>query len=128
MLDIKNRAVKEKVWNFQEKFILKKKESRSSHWRCSIKRSVLKNLENSQENTCARAAFSIVAGLRPADLLKNRLWQRCFSVNFAKFLKTAFFLKTSGGCFWESSISLNQLCVKVIFYNLINSVEYGCVY
>ena len=78
---------------FSGKIYSQKKESRSSHWRCSIKRSVLKNLENSQENTCARAAFSIVAGLRPADLLKNRLWQRCFSVNFAKFLKTAFFFE-----------------------------------
>ena len=28
--------------------------------------------------------------LRPATLLKKRLWQRCFPVNFAKFLGTAF--------------------------------------
>ena len=26
-------------------------------------------------------------GLRPATLLKNRLWQTCFSVNFEKFLR-----------------------------------------
>ena len=89
----KNRTVKEKVWNFQEKFILRKKESRSSHWRCSVKKSVLKNFENSQENTCARVSFSIVAGLRPANLLKKRIWQRCFSANFAKFLRTAFFIE-----------------------------------
>ena len=29
--------------------------------------------------------------LRPATLLKKSLWHRCFSVNFAKFLRTAFF-------------------------------------
>ena len=29
-----------------------------------------------------------VAGLRPATLLKNRLWHICFPANFAKFLKT----------------------------------------
>ena len=28
--------------------------------------------------------------LRPATLLKTRLWYRCFPVNFAKFLRTLF--------------------------------------
>ena len=32
--------------------------------------------------------FNKVAGLRPATLLKERLWHRYFSVNFAKFLRT----------------------------------------
>ena len=32
-----------------------------------------------------------VAGLRPATLLKRRLWHRCFPVNFSKFLRTSFF-------------------------------------
>ena len=31
--------------------------------------------------------------LRPATLLKRRLWHRCFSVNFAKFLRTPFFIE-----------------------------------
>ena len=30
--------------------------------------------------------------LRPATLLKKRLWHRCFPVNFAKFLRTTFFI------------------------------------
>ena len=29
-------------------------------------------------------------GLRPAPLLKQRLWRRCFLKNFAKFLRTPF--------------------------------------
>ena len=29
-------------------------------------------------------------GLRPATLLKKRLWRRCFPMNFTKFLKTLF--------------------------------------
>ena len=29
--------------------------------------------------------------LRPATLLKKRLWHRCFPVNFVKFLRTPFF-------------------------------------
>ena len=36
-----------------------------------------------------------VAGLRLANLLKKRLWHRCFPVNFAKFLRTAFSQNTS---------------------------------
>ena len=35
--------------------------------------------------------FNKVADLRLATLLKNRPWYRCFSVNFAKFLRTPFF-------------------------------------
>ena len=31
-----------------------------------------------------------VADLRPATFLKKRLWHRCFPVNFAEFLRTAF--------------------------------------
>ena len=30
----------------------------------------------------------------PATLLKKRLWHRCFTVNFAKFLRTLFFNRT----------------------------------
>ena len=32
-------------------------------------------------------------GFRLANLLKKRLWHRCFPVNFAKFLRTPFFIK-----------------------------------
>ena len=39
--------------------------------------------------------FSKLTGkqLRLATLLKRGLWQRCFPVNFAKFLRTAFFIE-----------------------------------
>ena len=44
--------------------------------------------------------FFFVAVLRPATLLKNRLWQWCFPVNFGEFLRTSSFLQnTCGGCF-----------------------------
>ena len=43
--------------------------------------------QNSQENTCAGVSCLIVAG----D--SGTLWQRCFPVNFAKFLKTNFFIE-----------------------------------
>ena len=34
--------------------------------------------------------FNKVASLRPATLVKKRLWLRCFPMNFAKFLRTPF--------------------------------------
>ena len=52
--------------------------------------------QNSQENTRARVSlFNKVAALRPATLLKKRLWHRCFPVNVAKFLKSPFLEDTS---------------------------------
>ena len=42
------------------------------------------------KHLCKSLFFNKVAGLRPATLLKKRLWHRCFSVNFAKFLRTPF--------------------------------------
>ena len=37
---------------------------------------------------CQSLFFNIVADLRPATLLKKKLWHRHFPVNFAKFLRT----------------------------------------
>ena len=51
--------------------------------RCSVKKVFSELLQNSQENTCARASF----------LIKKRLWYRCFPVNFAKFIRTPFHIK-----------------------------------
>ena len=45
---------------------------------------------------CQSLFFS---GLKPATLLKKRLWHRYFSVNFTKYLRTPFLQNTSGGCF-----------------------------
>ena len=40
---------------------------------------------------CVRDSFfNKVVDLRPATLLKKRLWHRCLAVNFAKYLKTPF--------------------------------------
>ena len=51
--------------------------------------------QNSQENTCARVTF-LVNCRRPATLLKKKLWNRCFPVNFPKFLGTLFLQNNSG--------------------------------
>ena len=69
--------------------------------KCSVKKVFSEFSQNSQENTCASVSvFNKVAALRPATLLKNRLWHRCFHVNFAKSLRTTFLKEYSDGCFY----------------------------
>ena len=59
------------------------------------KKGVLKNfIKFTGKHLCQSLFFKKVAG-RPATLLKNRLWHRCFSVNFVKFLRTSFFIDYS---------------------------------
>ena len=55
----------------------------SKNFRSSHLEVLLKISQNSQENTCARVSFLI-----------NRLWKRCFPVNFVKFLRTPYFCRT----------------------------------
>ena len=73
---------------FQRKHLYSKESSQSMIWllipeaviqRCSVKKVFLEISQNSPRKC-----------LRPATLLKKRLWHRCFSVNFAKFLGTPF--------------------------------------
>ena len=68
---------------------------RSSHSEVFCKKSVLKNFTgSSQENICASVSFlNQVTGLRPATLLKKRLWLMCFPANFEKFLRKPFFIE-----------------------------------
>ena len=68
---------------------------RSSHCRCSVKKGVLKNFAKSTgKHLCLRSA-TWLKGLRSATVLKKRLWQTCFPVNFVKFLRTPL-----DGCFF----------------------------
>ena len=70
---------------------------RSSHQCCSMKKGVLRNFaEFTGKHLYQSLVFNKVAGLRPATLLKKRLWHRCFTKNFAKFLRTPFLRNTSG--------------------------------
>ena len=57
------------------------------HRRCSMMKNVLGN-------------FSKFTGLRPATLLKKRLWHRCFPVNFCKIFETVFYRTLPGDFFW----------------------------
>ena len=56
------------------------------------KKGVLENFAKFTGKHLSQSLFSKeVAVLRRATLLKERLWHRCFSVNFAKLLRTTLF-------------------------------------
>ena len=46
---------------------------------------------------CKKGVLKNFADLRPATLLKKRLWHRCFPVSFGKFLRTPFLQNTPRG-------------------------------
>ena len=55
--------------------------------------------------------------IRPATLLKKRLWHRCFPVNVVRFLRTPFSQNTSGRLllkFWYSFIRI-YICNFIAF-------------
>ena len=72
-------------------FVAKSISFRSSHQSCSVEKLFLEILQNPQKITCGRVSFNKVANLKPATLLKKRLWHRPFHVNFVKYLRTPFF-------------------------------------
>ena len=45
-------------------------------------------LKETQNQSSGGHLVFLKAGLSPATLSKKRLWHRCFTVNFANFLKT----------------------------------------
>ena len=55
----------------------------------------LENLQNSQEKTNVEFSFQIkLQAFNAVILLKRRLRHKCFPVNFANFLRTAYLCKT----------------------------------
>ena len=76
---------------FFEEFHKSCRTARSSHQRCSIIKCIDRNFaEFTGKHLCQSLFFNKIVGLRPATLLKKRLWNRCFPVNFAKLLRTPF--------------------------------------
>ena len=53
--------------------------------RCTTKRMFLNFSQNSEENTCAEVFLITLERL--ATLLEKRLWHKCFSVSYTKFLR-----------------------------------------
>ena len=67
--------------------------------------------------------FNKVAGLRPATLLKKRLWHRCFPVNFTKVLRIPFLHNISARlllkhtfCVSSHSSLSKSFCFSILTY------------
>ena len=77
---------------FIEEYISTNKSSRPEVF---CEKGVLKNFTKvTGKHLCQGLFFNKVADQRPATLLKKRLWNRCFPVNFVKFLRTPIFFRT----------------------------------
>ena len=71
------------------KLLCENNSHRSSRPEVLCRKGVLRNFAKlTGKHLCRSLFFNKVAGLRPGTLLKNKLWRRCFPVNFAKFLRT----------------------------------------
>ena len=71
--------------------LVKYGDHRNSHQRCSVKTGVVRDFTKfTGKQLCQSIFFNKVADLRPATLLKKRLWHRYFPVNFVKFLRATF--------------------------------------
>ena len=76
---------------FKEHFYMLANFYRNSRPEVYCRKGVLRNFAKfTGKHMCQIIFFSEAAGLRPATLFKKRLWHRCLSVNFAKFLRTPF--------------------------------------
>ena len=73
---------------------------RSSHRRCSVKKVLLKILQNSPGKTCVSISFIIKLQVSACSFVRKRFWHMCFPANFAKFLRTPSLQNTSGGFFF----------------------------
>ena len=65
--------------------------SRSSHWRYSIKKVLLKTLKNLQENTCARVSFLIKCRPKGYSFIKKETLEQDFSCEFGEISKNNLF-------------------------------------
>ena len=50
---------------------------------------------------CQSLFLNKIVGLRPATLLKERLWHKGFPVNFAKVLRTPFLQNTTASVLYD---------------------------
>ena len=70
---------------------------RSSHRSCPVKKYALKNFAKfTGKHMCQSLFFNKVADGACNFIKKERLWHRCFPMNFAKFLRTPFLQNTPG--------------------------------
>ena len=67
-----------------------------------------------------QSSFNKVAGLKTYNFIKKRLWHRCFPVNIANLLRTAFFI----GHLWWLLLDFLQNLLKTTLKKKKFSVEF----
>ena len=84
-----------KIWDARKIFAeTKYGKGRSSRPEMLCKNGVLRNIAKfTGKHLCESLFFNKFAGVRPATLLKKKIWHWYFPVNFAKFLRTSFLTK-----------------------------------
>ena len=118
-------------------FVVHLGDFRSSHQMCSIKKAVLKNFAIfTGKDLCWNLSFIRLQAFRPATLLK-RDSNRCFTVNIAKFLRTAFLIEHLRWlllkyarifCYiWETCSHFTDLTSKIdeLVLDIINLFDFG---
>ena len=96
---------------------------RSSRPEVFCKKGFLKNFAKfAGIHLCQSLFFNKVAGLRPATLLKKRLWRRCFPANFVKFLRTPFLTERLWWLllpFYFTSNATSTIIIPIGTFNII---------
>ena len=90
-----------------------------SSYKQLLRKGVLRNFAKfTGKHLCKNLFFNKVA--------VNKLWHRCFPVNFAKFLRIPFLQNTLGECFWNS-IKFCFANIELLVSNLgLNPQSYLC--
>ena len=69
---------------------------RSSHWRCSIKKAILKHFGIfTGKHLCRGLSFNKVAGYHACNFIKKRLQHRYYLANIRKFIRRTILKKIS---------------------------------
>ena len=107
-------------------FIIFTVKSRSSRPEVFCKKDILTNFAKfTGKHLCQRLFFNKVAGLRPANLLNNRLWYRCFLVNFVKFQVPGSVLLVNHDIFTVNSMYSTRILVTTASYPSMLSCYYS---
>ena len=91
---------------------------RSSHPEVFCRKGILRNFAEFTGKHLCQSLF-LIKFIRPATLLKKRLWYKCFPMNLAKVPIIPFLLKSSGGCFCRSPstiLKFSQDFLKLVLF------------
>ena len=77
-------------------------------WRCFVEKVFLEILQNSQENTCARASFLIKLQTSACNFIKKETLAQVFSCEFCEISKNIFFYRTPPVAASECNLHISQ--------------------